>query len=73
MWKSAICSSTIIGALALTLMARHPALAWGNEGHEVVALIAQAHLDPPVAKKVSALLAADTSDLTAHDIASEAT
>jgi hypothetical protein len=54
-------------------MAPHSALAWGNEGHEVVALIAQAHLDPPVKKKVSALLAADTSNLTAHDIASEAT
>jgi hypothetical protein len=38
-----------------------------------VALIAQAYLDPPVRKKVNALLAADTSDLTAHDIASEAT
>ena len=73
MRKSAICSSAILGALALILMVPHPALAWGNEGHEVVALIAQAHLDPPVKKKVSALLAADTSDLTAHDIASEAT
>jgi len=73
MWKSTICSGTILGAFALTLMAPHPALAWGNEGHEVVALIAQAHLDPPVKKRVSALLAADTSDLTAHDIASEAT
>jgi hypothetical protein len=48
MCKSAICSSTILGALALTLMAKYPALTWGNEGHEVVALIAQAHLDPPV-------------------------
>ena len=38
-----------------------------------MALIAQAYLDPPVRKKVDALLAADTSDLTAHDIASEAT
>ena len=42
MRKSAIGPSTILGALALTLMAPHPALAWGNEGHEVVALIAQA-------------------------------
>jgi S1/P1 Nuclease len=73
MWKTAISSSTILGALALTLMAPRAALAWGNEGHEVVALIAQAYLDPPVRKKVNALLAADTSDLTAHDIASEAT
>jgi hypothetical protein len=48
-------------------------LAWGDEGHEVVALIAQSFLDPAVLKKVNALLAADTDDLTAHDIASAAT
>jgi hypothetical protein len=50
-----------------------PALAWGDEGHEIVALIAQSFLDPPVQKKVSALLAADTDSHTAHDIASEST
>ena len=50
-----------------------PALAWGDEGHEIVALIAQSFLDPPVRKKVSAVLAADTDSHTAHDIASEAT
>jgi S1/P1 Nuclease len=49
------------------------AVAWGDEGHEVVALIAQAYLAPDVRKKVDALLAADTDPLTAHDIASEAT
>src|SRR5215469_6455057 len=50
-----------------------PALAWGDEGHEIVALIAQSFLDPPVRKKVTALLAADTDNRTRHDIASEAT
>jgi len=50
-----------------------PALTWGDEGHEIVALIAQSFLDPPVRKKVSALLAADTDSHTAHDIASEST
>lgn len=50
-----------------------PALAWGDEGHEIVALVAQSFLDPPVRKKVAALLAADTDSHTAHDIASEAT
>jgi hypothetical protein len=49
------------------------AAAWGDEGHEVVALIAQAFLDPGVRNRVDALLAADTDNLTAHDIASEAT
>jgi hypothetical protein len=49
------------------------ALAWGDEGHEVVALIAQARLDLAVRKKLNALLAADTDNLTAHDIAAAAT
>jgi hypothetical protein len=38
-----------------------------------VALVAQSFLDADVRKRVAALLAADTSNLTAHDIASEAT
>jgi hypothetical protein len=54
-------------------MLSRPALAWGNEGHEIIALIAQAHLDPPVRSKVNALLAADTDPLTAHNIAAAAT
>lgn len=49
------------------------AFAWGDEGHEIVALVAQSYLDPAVKKKVEALLAADTDNRTPHDIASEAT
>jgi hypothetical protein len=49
------------------------ALAWGDEGHEVVALVAQSFLEPDVRKRVTALLASDTDTLTAHDIASAAT
>jgi hypothetical protein len=50
------------------------ALAWGDEGHEVVALIAVHYLRPDVLAKVEAILANDTgNDLTAHDIAAEAT
>ncbi|MGF6430840.1 hypothetical protein AB7M47_008246 [Bradyrhizobium elkanii] len=49
------------------------ALAWGDEGHEVVALVAQSFLDEDVRKRVNALLAVDTDPLTAHDIASAAT
>jgi S1/P1 Nuclease len=49
------------------------AWAWGDEGHEVVALVAQSFLDTDVSKRVAALLAADTDPLTAHDVASEAT
>jgi S1/P1 Nuclease len=58
---------------ALSLAHSRSALAWGDEGHEVVALVAQSFLEPDVRKRVSALLAADTDSLTAHDIASEAT
>ena len=74
MRKSAIGWLAITGALAVSLLAPRPALAWGDKGHEIVALVAQAHLDPQVLKKVNALLAADAdNNLTAHDIASEAT
>jgi hypothetical protein len=48
------------------------ALAWGEEGHRVIALIADHYLTPEVKQKVDAMLAADTDTLTKHDIASEA-
>jgi hypothetical protein len=60
-------------SLSLSLAQPRTALAWGDEGHEVVALVAQSFLDPDVRKKVTALLAADTDSLTPHDIASAAT
>ena len=50
-----------------------PAVAWGDEGHKVIALIAEHYLDPVVRARVATLLAADTDPLTPHDIASEAT
>jgi hypothetical protein len=49
------------------------AFAWGNEGHEIVATIAQHYLTAKTAAAVSALLAHDASKLTAHTIAAEAT
>jgi hypothetical protein len=45
----------------------------GNEGHQVIAFIAQALLSPIAKQRVTALLDADSDSLTAHDIASEAT
>ena len=48
------------------------AFAWDEEGHKIVALIADHYLDPAVKRKVDAMLAADTDTLTQHDIASEA-
>ncbi len=50
-----------------------PAFAWGDEGHEVIGLIADHYLEPAVRRRVQALLAGDESGLTARDIAHEAT
>jgi hypothetical protein len=50
-----------------------PALAWGDEGHRIIALVAEQFLEPTVRERVRAVLAADPADLTAHDIASAAT
>jgi hypothetical protein len=50
-----------------------PALAWGDDGHEVVGLVAQSFLMPAVREKVAALLAADTDSLAAHNIAAAST
>jgi hypothetical protein len=49
------------------------ALAWGDEGHEIVATIAYTRLTPAVKKKVDALLAGDKDTLTAKDFVSRAT
>jgi hypothetical protein len=50
-----------------------PAYGWGDEGHEVVGLIADHYLEPQVRDRVNALLAGDTSRLTELDIAHEST
>ena len=59
--------------LVAVLVAPRPVLAWGDEGHKVIGIIAEHYLDPAVRTKVAPLLAADTDTLTDHDIASEAT
>lgn len=60
--------------LALASIAQpHTAFAWGDDGHKVIALIAEHYLTPAAKKQVDALLASDTDPLTAHDVASEAT
>jgi len=45
-------------------------LAWGGEGHAIIALIADQLLDAEVRAKVAGILSADTDDLAGHDIAS---
>ena len=68
-------SHLMVMGLAGAISFMHPrtALAWGDEGHQVVALVAQSFLNPDVRKRVTALLAADTNTLTSHDIAAAAT
>jgi hypothetical protein len=65
--------ATAAVAIAFGALTPQPALSWGDEGHEIVALVAQAFLAPDVRSKTSGLLATDTDSLTPHDIASEAT
>lgn len=57
----------------LLLTTASPALAWGNEGHRIVALIAQTYMTPTALTAARNLLAADSDDLTAKDFASRAT
>jgi hypothetical protein len=59
--------------VSLSLIVAGPALAWGNLGHEVTALIAYRHLTPMARAKVDAMLASDHDTLTAPDFASRAT
>ena len=69
---------TRAGALAISLafgvaLAPSSALAWGYEGHEVIAAIARAYMTPAVRAKVDAMLAADDTRLNPHDMVNEAT
>jgi len=60
------CGARALGAAFAVSLAcgAPPANAWGEEGHEVVALIAERFLEPAVDAKVRAILAEDTSGLT---------
>lgn len=63
-----------LGSMVTLSCVTTPAFAWGDEGHEVVGLIAKHYLDPAVAAKVNTLLAGDTTQLTTtKNIDSEAT
>jgi hypothetical protein len=50
----------LLGLLGLLPIAAH---AWGDEGHEIVALIAEHYLSAPVKSRVESLLAQDRSGL----------
>jgi hypothetical protein len=60
-------------ALAINTAWSGAALAWGDDGHQVIALVARSYLTPAAREKVDALLAADPDPLTAHNIAAAAT
>jgi hypothetical protein len=64
---------TILVVLALALLAPQHALAWGDDGHRVIALIAEHYLTPDVRRTVTSMLSADPDSLTQHDMASEST
>ncbi|HEY2359095.1 MAG TPA: S1/P1 nuclease [Phenylobacterium sp.] len=63
----------LIALLATVGLAPSSALAWGYEGHKVIAEIARGYLTPAARAKVDALLAADTDPLEPHDLLSAAT
>jgi hypothetical protein len=55
---------------AVAMLGAHTALAWGELGHKVTALIAYRHLTPRARSAVDALLARDADPLTPPDFAS---
>jgi hypothetical protein len=62
-----------IAAGALLAVISGPALAWNEEGHKIVALVADHYLDPAVKQRIDAILASDTDPKAQHDIAAAAT
>jgi hypothetical protein len=62
-----------LATILVFLAQPRPVFVWGDEGHHIVALIAQPFLLPDVRTKVGALLSADPDPLTRHDIAAAAT
>lgn len=62
------------GMALLAVLVPRSACAWGDEGHRIVAQIAEHYLKPAVRARVQALLATDSSGLVEdRSIASEAT
>jgi hypothetical protein len=59
----------VLAALALP----DAALAWGAEGHEIIAAVAETYLTPQARTAINALLAADHDPLTAPDMLSRST
>jgi hypothetical protein len=62
--------ATALVGVSLFSTLQQEAKAWGDDGHKVVAIIAEQFLTPTARRQVDALLASDTDTLTRHDIAS---
>jgi len=63
-----------LALVSIILLAPTPSLfAWGDDGHEIIGVIAQTRLTPAVKRKVDTLLAADKDNLTAADFVSRTT
>lgn len=50
-----------------------PAFGWGDDGHRIIAAVAEQQLTPAVRAKVKAMLSGDTTGLTAPSLADQAT
>src|SRR3569833_3489791 len=59
-------TATAVAGISTLFCSVTPAYAWGDIGHEVVGLIASNYLDPAVRTRVNAILAKDTTNLTAN-------
>jgi hypothetical protein len=62
------CMKSILTASLLTLATTTQVLAWGSEGHRIVAEIAEQYLEPATAQQVHHLLAIDNAT-TLADVA----
>src|SRR5262252_1886711 len=68
------CNALWIAGAVCAAIAPDVALAWGDDGHRIVGLIAQHYLDPAVRTQVDAILAGDATGLTpSKSIPDEAT
>ena len=62
---------SIFAALLVAGLLPQHAQAWGDQGHRIIALIAERYLDPTAHTQLDAMLGGDTDSLTPHDIAGE--
>ena len=59
-------ASRLIAALFVLVVGTSQALAWGSEGHRIVAEIAEQYLEPATAREVRDLLAIENATILAE-------